>query len=1595
MNLKKLVAFLVLSVFFVSTGFVFAENLEIEEGKNLKFDFKGENTWYDDTELYDNVNIGAGTRVVLNSQWEYIYKGCHIENSEVNTEIEDPQDITATTVYEYAKEENLATLSIKSDGKLILNSGSELSLRNQYNLVTSVNNVSLQYQENEQKEGYIDLVEENLNRYLSSYNSGKKIYKNREATGTAAYSVFKGDIVFENGDDDTKLIFEGVSTKTSEVHVLPEVNPSSQTYEGQGYKGGNLITKDAIEEIKTATLDNKNNIVKMENDFIINSNRSVISVNFDGKREDGEWSENNGQVLLGKKGEFSYLSGDGTIVKQGIGALSLAYNTKDRNTGDMYYVDGQQLTGANTGYAWRIEQGSLVVHKQENLGNAGVYIDSGGNLTLSRYSYDTMFSSTVVLDVQSGAGLSTNAFSNNITSAGGGISVISGSMVELDGNLNTAENNSSLSFGFYENSVLVLSGENDAKNFYINFGGKQGGASNYLVTDVDGLASESINVTNTTGEEEREFAFFEILLKEDEDKEYAGSLNGEMYLHKLGSGIVTISGNNTYDRGTYITEGGLLLATSNSIGTGNILFDGGVRGDSTTYASIGVSSNTTTGDVIVTNNIHVKNGAILDVADNQNLYLQGDLVRYDARPGYEAEFIKNGLGNAIISQIEGVDRKINISTFTVTEGGFILDKSVASDSYFSINGQQAFLEVRENAEVKNNAIDINNGDLIIFNDKCISSATAVNFNNEATSPEDFSKFHILSDAVLSDETIAVSSITVKKNIEFVAGSTDTAEADDTATAAVVTAQMDKFKFEAGENTTIVKSGDGKFVAEGNGDFALDSLYVNGGTFRIEDTDMTVSNTTLIDGGILSISSTSHFASTADEKKIVVLDGGGIGIYDDNSIDSDTKLSFEGTDEQNLSRLVVEAADVELTNDIYVKTGVIIENENTLTFSGDSIDYDPSTAGILAKDGAGDMIIDSAGTFRMGELDSLGGNLLIKSNIDVNSISIEGENALLSFENVNNAKINDSLSLASGGTLSVSTSTLNLGSSSNPSDLRMISGTIINNNSNINADVIDCSDSLIDLVKNTSVINAQTINLKNSVVQGFGNLNSSVNVRSGSKVYIGSDGTTGESLTVKNINFESGSDLYIDIDDETGASDKLKVSGDITVQKNVTLYVNFIGIEDDGDGAADINSANAGSSDKTREFEFLTFTGSYNFANPTNEIFNIILNDPTLSANTSLKGNSIFLQIVQAWGGLYDIPGVTKNQQEMIDLFNGLTGDNVESMKPLLDTIKGYYTTYLNTGDKTVFINALQDLSGIFYANSFMTSAMLSKANILYNRLNENFDEREEDNRVWAQVYTNNFTVSENDENPEFENSIYGIIAGYDTVQDESLTFGIAGFYGQGELKQLDDKADIIDAGVNVYGDYKVNENIDVKGLIGYSMQDYDTTRKLRFNKQEITSKYATNTINLDLEAAYKFNLGDKFLLKPLVGANCAIVSNGDIEEDGDTIQKLKIKKGTHSRAEARVGVGLQGVSDSPFNWHVSAAIKHIVSGSKFTTKSSFVEAPGYEFEIESTEVAGTSFSGLFGCSYDINSNINISLDLNADAGAVSQFGGNIGASYKW
>ena len=141
MYLKKFVIFFIFCFLFVFVSSSYCDDLKIEEGKNLKFDFKGDNAWYDDTQVYQDINIGAGTKVVLGSEWQYVLVSSSTKKKLSNRDVEIEgstqtkrvQDELYETTYEYRNDENIATLALT--GTLTLNSGSELSIRNQYSLL--------------------------------------------------------------------------------------------------------------------------------------------------------------------------------------------------------------------------------------------------------------------------------------------------------------------------------------------------------------------------------------------------------------------------------------------------------------------------------------------------------------------------------------------------------------------------------------------------------------------------------------------------------------------------------------------------------------------------------------------------------------------------------------------------------------------------------------------------------------------------------------------------------------------------------------------------------------------------------------------------------------------------------------------------------------------------------------------------------------------------------------------------------------------------------------------------------------------------------------------------------------------------------------------------------------------------------------------------------------------------------------------------------------------------------------------------------------------------------------------------------------------
>lgn len=1655
MKLKIVLLSSILMLFCISG--IFAEDtedgLKIEQGKTLLFDFvnsegsvqvvnrdnignasfwktdPGETSLYTSTNVYRNVNIGAGSKVILDSTWEYIFisssttvdeqKGDLVTDYQtdeygnlISSHTYIPTSEIHTTTYTYSRRERLVTLSIDNSGSLILNNGSELSIRNEYSLITSAGDVSLQYKKSKDRDGkeiYVvdfgDITRDEALEYVYTNPIGEvTTFTNMKVASNEPMNLFTGDIIFERGDTDTILTFRGVThdNKSSlsigilhgqdlELATLGSELPSPNTWKtGVTQSSGSVIHKDVIESTEYVPSDTTNDQTIIKNNFIINSNRAVLNVEKEwGKK--GSWETTSGGVfLLG-----SSISGDGSIVKKGVGVLSLVG------------TDATNLTGnLNSGYGWSVEDGMLIVSSQTDVGYSGICIDGNGTLGLNGATDED--GNRIV-----------NVFTNTIKSNGGEISIASRSDVELAGNLIGGKDNNYVRFTFVKDSVLTLSSHNATlSNYIINFGDENGGYANYLVSDVDGLASDKINVTNTTGEKYKDSAYFQLILDEDRNISYSGSLQGEMYLQKKGTGTVTLSGDSSYTKGTYITEGGLLLATDNSIGKGKIMFDGGVRKDSSTYATIGVSD--AIEDVNLTNDIHVKNGAIINVANNQTFNLSGSIENYDARPGYETEIIKKGFGNVVITSNEDSNRKINITTFTVNEGRFTLDNGVVLDSYFSLNGNNALLEMKQKSGITNN-VDISSGSLMIFNEENISSST-INFNN--TSLTDMSKFYISSNTSLLSEKFGTNKIHVKKGIEF-------SVLDGTTTASV-----DVLDFQAGNGTVIHKSGKGVFELDAKGNnFGLSNLKVTDGNFKIKNSTITVSEETILDGGILTITEGSYYKSSAANKKITILDGAGVGIYDDHSISGDVLLSFEGTDEHNLSQLVVESDNVKLQNSIYVEKGLIIANEGTISFNGDSI---TGNMGIFGKSGSGEMTIATTGGFEMGELRILDGTMQLNTNVNVSTLTISGKNTTVNISSTTNISVNasDYFSISSStlnmtentslnlNNADISNAKLNLTLSNIKSNLVEINDTIVNLTSatfdaaglNVTNSKLNMIDSKLTLKANTSpisgipmapsqeimnimnttlyidttsVIKASKINISSSSIYGSGKLDGNVTLSNNTKMIIGKENEFAK-LETGSITFDESTVLAIDVlrtNQEEKEFDVLKVNGDLDVKKGVTLNVNIM-----GDYDTDYKESNS--------FTFIEYSGNLSYFDSVYNMFDINLSNRRFSSNLFLSnGNSIVLQLSKEWD-VYNMPGVTKNQQEMEDVLNTIYEDLVsrETFKTTLETLDSLYGDYRdNPNAKTAapFLKALRELSGINYINSIMSSTLLSKNNMIYARLNE-YTQRQQQYNIWAQVYTNSLSVGEEEENPKYDNSLYGLIAGFDQQLDENSVVGISGFYGTGEFKHVDDKADVSDGGVNIYGSYDY-EKIGFKGTIGYASQYYDTTRKLTFVGADIKSNYSVNVYSLDAEANYNYELNDNFILKPFIGLACNVAQNSDIREKGIQQQRLLIKENTYTKADLRIGVGIQSKNEeSKFNWYASLLAKQILTGNQFKMKASFIAVPDEEFEIESTKLNSTAFAGNLGCMYGITEAINVFADLSMDTSSnTNSFNGNIGASYRW
>ncbi|KAA0345994.1 fibronectin-binding autotransporter adhesin ShdA [Salmonella enterica] len=251
---------------------------------------------------------------------------------------------------------------------------------------------------------------------------------------------------------------------------------------------------------------------------------------------------NSGVLQVGDGELENTLSGSGSLVKTGTGKLTLC--------GDNSYSGGTTITG-----------GTLTADHADSLGtgaiaNSGVFKVGEGELK------NTLSGSGSL--VKTGTGELTLSGDNSYS---GGTTIIGGTL--------TADHADSLGTGAVANSGVLQVGEGELENKLSGSGSLVKTGTGELTLSGDNTYSGGTTITGGTlmadhADSLGTGAIANSGVLQVGEGELENMLSGSGSLVKTGTGELTLSGDNSYSGATTITDGTLIAANVNALGSGNI-----------------------------------------------------------------------------------------------------------------------------------------------------------------------------------------------------------------------------------------------------------------------------------------------------------------------------------------------------------------------------------------------------------------------------------------------------------------------------------------------------------------------------------------------------------------------------------------------------------------------------------------------------------------------------------------------------------------------------------------------------------------------------------------------------------------------------------------------------------------------------------------------------------------------------------------------------------------------------------------------------------------------------------------------------------------
>ncbi|ELN5711430.1 fibronectin-binding autotransporter adhesin ShdA [Salmonella enterica] len=252
--------------------------------------------------------------------------------------------------------------------------------------------------------------------------------------------------------------------------------------------------------------------------------------------------DNSGVLKVGEGELENILSGSGSLVKTGTGELTLS--------GDNSYSGGTTITG-----------GTLTADHADSLGSGD--IDNSGVLKVGEGDLENTLSGSGSL-VKTGTGELTLSGGNDYS---GGTTIIGGTL--------TADHADSLGSGDIDNSGVLQVGEGELKNTLFGNGSlvKTGTGELTLNGDNDYSGGTTIDDGVLIADNADSLGTGAVAnngVLQVGEGELKNTLSGTGSLVKIGTGELTLNGDNDYSGGTTITGGTLIAASVNALGSGDI-----------------------------------------------------------------------------------------------------------------------------------------------------------------------------------------------------------------------------------------------------------------------------------------------------------------------------------------------------------------------------------------------------------------------------------------------------------------------------------------------------------------------------------------------------------------------------------------------------------------------------------------------------------------------------------------------------------------------------------------------------------------------------------------------------------------------------------------------------------------------------------------------------------------------------------------------------------------------------------------------------------------------------------------------------------------